>query len=180
MVVDKALSPRGQPQYLANIGMKVNVKRGGINAFVADPLFRQSRWMLMGADTSHPSPAQLRMDPPPPTYAAVTASYDQNCCSYTAVGTAQFSKEQLISDFEHLAKELLNRYSAKNRGGYPQRILFYRDGLGESQFNAIMAEEVQGLKGRITESRGQRLADYKQMPATPSKGRDRRSRWWSA
>lgn len=156
MVVDKALSPRGQPQYLANIGMKVNVKRGGINAFVADPLFRQSRWMLMGADTSHPSPAQLRMDPPPPTYAAVTASYDQNCCSYTAVGTAQFSKEQLISDFEHLAKELLNRYSAKNRGGYPQRILFYRDGLGESQFNAIMAEEVQGLKDACDSLEGPR------------------------
>lgn len=148
MVVDKAMSPRGQPQYLANIGLKINVKLGGINSTVSEPLFSKARWMLLGADTSHPSPAQLRMDPPPPTYAALSASWDRACCAYTAVATAQFSRQQTISDFDVMATELLERFRAKNNGHYPERILFYRDGLSESQYSAIMAEEVEPLKGQ--------------------------------
>jgi eukaryotic translation initiation factor 2C len=148
MIIDKATNQRGQMQYLANIGLKVNVKLGGINSTINEPLFRASRWMVLGGDTSHPSPAQLRMNPPPPTYSAVCGSWDPNCTQYTTVSSAQFSKEQTISDFAVMARELLQRYAEKNRGEYPQSIMYYRDGLSESQFAAIMAEEVEPLRGK--------------------------------
>ena len=147
MLVDKAMNQRGQPQYLANIGLKVNVKLGGVNSTVDEPMFKKSRWMMLGGDTSHPSPAQLRMNPPPPTYTALTASWDPNCVAYSSVAFAQFSKDQMITDFAVMIKELLKRYAERNNGRYPDSILFYRDGVSESQFTALKAEEIDPLKG---------------------------------
>ncbi|KAI9833531.1 MAG: hypothetical protein M1826_007145 [Phylliscum demangeonii] len=146
MLVEKALSNRGQLQYLANVALKVNVKLGGINATITEPLFRKSRWMLLGGDTSHPSPAQLRLEVPPPTFCALSATYDPSCCAYTSVASAQFSKDQIINDFGVMFEELLKRYSEKNGGKLPESILYYRDGLSESQISAIMAQEVDALK----------------------------------
>lgn len=159
--MDKAMNSRGQQQYLANIALKVNVKLGGTNTTISEPLFRKSRWMVLGGDTSHASPAQLRMSVPPPTFTALTGSWDADCCAYTSVASAQHSKEQTISDFEAMANELLERYKARNRGHYPEHILYYRDGLSESQFVAIMAEEVEPLKGyiRVNETMKYMLTD---------------------
>lgn len=147
MLVEKALSAKGQAQYIANIGLKANVKLGGINSIVPEPLFRNSRWMLVGGDTSHPSPAQLRMNPPPPTFSALTATWDKSCTAYSSVASAQLSKDQMITDFPILFDELLKRYKERNDGNTPESILYYRDGLSESQFAAIMAQEVEPLKG---------------------------------
>lgn len=147
MLIDKAMSPRGQMQYLANIAAKVNVKLGGLNSNIDEDLFKKSRWMVFGGDTSHPSPAQLKLNPPPPTYSALSGSWDKGCAAYTSVASAQFSKEQTISDFEHMFKELLLRYQERNGGLTPQSIIYYRDGLSESQISQIMAEEVEPLKG---------------------------------
>jgi eukaryotic translation initiation factor 2C len=141
-------SGKGQTQYLANIGLKVNVKLGGMNSLVKEPLFQQKRWMVMGADTSHPSPAQLRMNPPPPTFAAVCGTYDKDCTKYTAVATAQGGREQIISGFEDVARELLVRYKEKNGNNMPDAILYYRDGLSEGEFAQIMANEVEPLRGQ--------------------------------
>ncbi|KAI9783515.1 MAG: hypothetical protein M1839_003685 [Geoglossum umbratile] len=150
-------SEKGQMQYLANIGLKVNVKLGGINSLVKEPLFQQSRWMVMGADTSHPSPAQLRMNPPPPTFAAVCGTYDRDCVKYTAVATAQGGKEQVISGFEDVARELLVRYKEKNSGNMPEAILYYRDGLSEGEFAHIIANEVEPLRATCQELNPSRI-----------------------
>ena len=48
MRVDKSVLGKGQAQYIANIALKVNVKRGGLNHTVSEPLFRKTRWMMLG------------------------------------------------------------------------------------------------------------------------------------
>ena len=48
MIVEKALKDKGQMQYLGNIGLKVNCKLGGMNSKVEEPLFRQTRFMMLG------------------------------------------------------------------------------------------------------------------------------------
>jgi eukaryotic translation initiation factor 2C len=149
MLVEKSLQGRSTQQYLANIGLKVNAKLGGVNSIIREPLFEKSRWMMMGGDTSHPSPGQLRMNPPPPSFAAVCGSYDKYCSKYTAVATAQGGKEQLISGFEDLARELLRRFKEKNNGQMPDSIMYYRDGLSEGEFNQIMAVEAEPLRGKF-------------------------------
>ncbi len=90
------------------------------------------------------------MNPPPPSYTAVSGSIDQDCCFYTAIASAQNPKEELIEDFAIMFKQLLNRYSLKNSGKLPESILFFRDGVSESQFKQILASEVAPLQGRFS------------------------------
>ncbi|KAI9812851.1 MAG: hypothetical protein M1832_006472 [Thelocarpon impressellum] len=114
MVAEKALSLRGQPQYLAN----------------------------------------LRMNPPPPTFSALSASWDRDCARYTSVTSAQTAKTQLIDDFKAMAKVLLQRYAEKNNGSLPDSIVYYRDGLSEGEFNQILITEAAPLKELCAEYRG--------------------------
>ncbi len=48
MLVEKSVLGRGQQQYVANIALKVNAKRGGVNSTVSEPLFEKARWMMLG------------------------------------------------------------------------------------------------------------------------------------
>jgi hypothetical protein len=100
MVAEKVFKDRGLAQYLANISMKVsnpdssfmitdsqmqvNVKLGGTNCIVPHPFFKQARWMLIGGDTSSGNPSALKRDPPPPTAAALCATWDQYCTGKSA------------------------------------------------------------------------------------------------
>ncbi|KAI9821210.1 MAG: hypothetical protein M1827_003944 [Pycnora praestabilis] len=154
MLVEKAVLGRGQPQYLANICLKVNVKLGGINSTIQEPMLCRQRWMMMGGDTSHPTPSQLRLNPPPPSFSALSASWDRNCTAYTSIASAQFAKEQLISDFTEMARELIKRYKTKNKEAVPEAILYYRDGLSEGEFVQILANEAEPLRYLLEEFDG--------------------------
>lgn len=147
MQVEKAFG-RGQPQYIANITLKVNAKLGGLNSRISEPLFQDQnrRWMMMGADVTHPSPIQRRMNPPPPSFTAITASYDQYCGLYSSITSAQGANEELISDVNVMSKELLERFKVKQNGKLPESILYWRDGVSESQFEQVLAVEVAALK----------------------------------
>lgn len=47
----------------------------------------------------------------------------------------------MIEDFKTIMKEHLEFYKKKNNGNLPQKILYYRDGVSEGQFDQIMAIE---------------------------------------
>ncbi len=147
MQVEKALG-RGQPQYIANIALKVNAKMGGLNSRISEPLFQDQkrRWMMMGGDVTHPSPAQLRMNPPPPSFTAISGSYDRDCCLFSSITSAQGAKEELIGDLAVMTKELIERFRIQQDGRLPESILYWRDGVSESQFQQVLGVEVAALK----------------------------------
>lgn len=62
--------------------------------------------------------------------------------------SAQGGKEELIADFSTMVKELLHRYLEKNGDSLPESLIYWRDGVGESQFKQILESEVSFLKGR--------------------------------
>ena len=103
--------------------------------------------MMMGGDSSHPSPGDLRRIPPPPSYSALCASYDPECATYTAVSTAQAATVELIGDFKPMAAELLRRYKEKNGGACPEAILYWRDGISDGHLGAFLESEVKALRG---------------------------------
>ncbi|KAI9798769.1 MAG: hypothetical protein M1833_004599 [Piccolia ochrophora] len=145
MLVEKAIYGKGQMQYIANIGLKVNVKLGGTNSTISEPFFKKQCCMLMGGDISHPSPSQMRLNPPPPSFSALTASYDRDCTAFSSVASAQVSKTQLIADFAAMAKVLIERYKERNHGETPDSILYFRDGLSEGEFSQILNVEAAPL-----------------------------------
>jgi hypothetical protein len=53
---------KNQPQYFANVALKVNMKLGGVNHVLtgaAVTWLKQKKTMLMGADVTHPSPGSV-------------------------------------------------------------------------------------------------------------------------
>jgi eukaryotic translation initiation factor 2C len=151
MLEERAFRERGQDQYLANIAMKVNVKLGGINCIAAEPYFESARTMLLGGDISHTSPGAMRAAAPPPSTAALVGTWDKACTAYTAVAAAQPSGLNLIQNVKPMMQVLLGRYMEKNQGELPRRILFYRDGASESEFQTILEHEVAPLKELLNE-----------------------------
>ena len=71
--------------------------------------------MMVGGNSSHPSPGELRRMPPPPSYCALVASYDTACVAYTAVATAQPPTNELIGTFGPMVTEFLKRYYGRNK-----------------------------------------------------------------
>jgi eukaryotic translation initiation factor 2C len=145
MIEDKAF--KCQPQYIANNGVKVNVKLGGTNSTIVEPIFKQRRFMLIGGDCSLPSPSALRRDPPPPATVALTATWDKDCTAYTAVASMQpSSTANNIVNATPMFQELLKRYKEKNNGLMPESIIYFRDGASESEFDTIRDSEGKALK----------------------------------
>lgn len=51
----------------------------------------------------------------------------------------------MIKDFEEIIKEQLRFYKEKN-GRLPEKILYFRDGVSEGQFQELMATEFQAMR----------------------------------
>ncbi len=54
-------------------------------------------------------------------------------CEYRATTRSQTGRKEILEDMCDMSKELLEMYKI-NRGAWPQRLVFYRDGVSEGQF----------------------------------------------
>ena len=129
--------------YLRQLMLKVNPKLGGTNVALLDnqslpSIFRdRSGLMIIGADVNHPAPA----DRISPSIAALVGSSDNEYSNYyTTVSMQPKSREEMIKKLDLMALELLKSYEAKNKR-LPQRIIFYRDGVSEGQFQHVIDNE---------------------------------------
>ena len=63
---------------------------------------------------------------------------------YSATIRTQDSRAEIIADLGNMVEELLKTfYQTCSRK--PERILFYRDGVSESQFGQVLREEVSAI-----------------------------------
>ncbi|TFK46333.1 Piwi-domain-containing protein [Heliocybe sulcata] len=152
MLLTKALKDRGQDQYFSNVALKVNIKLGGINHL----LDRQDiRWltdkktMLVGMDVTHPGPKSI---PGTPSIAAVVASVDDNFVQYPASLRPQASKEEMIQELEAMMLERLKLYEKRNRR-LPDRIIVFRDGVSEGQYDKVNHVELPQILTAFTKVR---------------------------
>jgi eukaryotic translation initiation factor 2C len=153
MLAEKALKERGQAQYIANIAMKVNVKLGGTNCTIDEPLFKKDRYMLIGGDLSLAGPSATRRDPVPPASSALVGTWDRSCTAYTSISSMQPSTYvNIVVNAALMFKELLIRYKERNNGLLPQRIIYYRDGASESEFDGILKQEGLALRALCKDS----------------------------
>ncbi|KAL1687769.1 Piwi domain-containing protein [Schizophyllum commune] len=139
-------SARANSQYWANVCMKINAKLGGINAIIrpGDPsnllADRNQPTLVLGADVIHPSPGSVGQS----SYAAMVGSVDPDAAKYRATSREQASRQELIEDFEDMAKELIQAYMDARKqeatASKPARIFVYRDGVSEGQFKQVKDE----------------------------------------
>ncbi|KAF9973718.1 eukaryotic translation initiation factor 2C, 2 [Actinomortierella ambigua] len=141
--VQYAQVQRPNRQVLANICLKVNAKLGGTNAVIPnDMMVRLDQpTIILGADVTHPAPGETNK----PSIATVVGSVDRYAARYAAAIRIQSPKTELIADMEGMIIDLLKTFF-QSTNQKPQQILFYRDGVSESQFEEVMKSEVAGIK----------------------------------
>ncbi|PCH41081.1 Piwi-domain-containing protein [Wolfiporia cocos MD-104 SS10] len=145
-------------QYFANVCLKINVKRGGINTIpdprsvvaLTDP---HNPTIVMGADVIHPPPgAEGR-----PSFTSLVANVDSDTAKYVATSRVQTSRQEIIEDLQEMAKYVIEMYMnyRKNRekkaNPNPSRIIFYRDGVSEGQFSHVLERELPLIKAACAE-----------------------------
>ncbi|KAF7503682.1 hypothetical protein GJ744_003360 [Endocarpon pusillum] len=138
-----------KPEVIANIMQKVNVRLRGINTVLAnaeDPKLFTRETMVVGADVTHPGVGSLDKCP---SIAAVVCSTSAFFGHYTASLRCQGSKVERIETFTEMLVERLKywkakseaRSGAKSRAKYPERLVIFRDGVSEGQFQMILKQE---------------------------------------
>jgi hypothetical protein len=136
----------GRPnvQYCANVCLKMNAKLGGINVVLAQnqlPFIAEKPTIIIGADVSHPAPGDTRR----PSIATLVGSLDANVSRFCSVVRFQQGRSESINDLRDMVADALKCFY-RNSGHKPARILFYRDGISEGEFERVNTTEVKAVK----------------------------------
>lgn len=136
---------KANDQYLANLAIKINAKLGGSNVELINPLPRfegKGHVMFVGADVNHPAARNTTS----PSIAAVVATMNWPAANrYVARVRPQVHRKETILNFGDMCLELVERYAQLNNFR-PDKIVIFRDGVSESQFDMVLNEELQDLK----------------------------------
>ncbi|XP_074606193.1 protein argonaute-2-like isoform X2 [Acropora palmata] len=140
---------QAKPQVSANISRDINAKLGGTNHVLDDsvkPAFNEPT-IVFGAHVSHLSPTENGI----PSIAAVVASMDYHASEYHAGVRVQKHENGggsrvIITDLAEIVKELLIEFIKTNGSRKPSKILFYRDGVSEGQFDQVLVHEVRAVQ----------------------------------
>ncbi|XP_078436610.1 protein argonaute MEL1-like [Wolffia australiana] len=139
--------------YLENLSLKINVKVNGKNTVLVEavrqeiPLVTDAPTIIIGADVTHPSPGEDSSN----SIAAVVASTDwPDLTRYSCLLSAQPPRQEIIADlFESIENSMIRKLLItfyKKVKQKPARIIFYRDGVSEGQFNEVLLYEVDAIR----------------------------------
>ena len=132
--------------YLANVALKWNLKKGGVNHTLANdklPIISQGKTMLLGMDVTHPSPGSSANAP---SVAGVAASIKSDCAQWPATVRAQRGRTEMIEAVEEMVESRLKLWAKNNNNAYPANILLYRDGVSEGQYQQVLEKEVPAIE----------------------------------
>ncbi|KAJ3565826.1 hypothetical protein NP233_g7393 [Leucocoprinus birnbaumii] len=145
-------------QYWANVALKANVKLGGINCTPAPravPLLSDpaNPVIIMGADVQHPAPGAENR----PSFTAVVGSVDSMASKYVATSNLQVGRQELIDDLQAMTKEILTQHMGyrkareKAANPAPKKLIFFRDGVSEGQFDQVLEHELPLIRAACVE-----------------------------
>ncbi|KAF2122669.1 Piwi domain-containing protein [Lophiotrema nucula] len=160
-VADKNGSPKTKvkvvdDQHMSNLALKVNLKMGGDNHWLDAAKFnaylggRKDETIVLGADVAHPGSGTVEGVP---SVACIVGSVDNRFMKYLGSMRLQAGGQEKIKE-EHMFSMMKERFQAwkdNNNGRLPKRVLFYRDGVSESQFPQCIDLEIPGIVKAHTE-----------------------------
>ncbi len=142
-----------QAQYMSNVCMKFNAKLGGqtsraIGAKSGGPTgIFTTPTCVIGADVSHAAPGSQAA-----SMAALTMSMDKLGIRYAATCETNGYRVEMIStdNINNMIKPMLQAWMKDVGGGqFPKRILYFRDGVSEGQYQHVIEQEVNDMKALL-------------------------------
>merc|ERR1719304_40699 len=106
--------------------------------------------MILGADVTH---AAAQFKSVKPSIAAVVGSVDPTAqMKYEVEIRVQESNqtEEMIHDMKQIVKDLLMKFY-KNSNQQPRKLIMFRDGVSEGQFQTVMAKELTAIRDACLE-----------------------------
>ncbi|XP_016461208.2 protein argonaute 7-like [Nicotiana tabacum] len=137
-------------QFLANLALKINAKVGGCTVALYSSLPSQiprlfkhdGPVIFMGADVTHPHP----LDDSSPSVAAVVGNVNWPAANkYVSRMRSQTHRQEIIQDLSTMIGEILDDFYEELLK-LPERIIFFRDGVSETQFLKVLKEELQAIR----------------------------------
>ncbi len=99
---------------------------------------------MQGVDIAHPDPH----NPSGPSVAAVVASMDGSLGQYCAHISS--CRDEVVSTLENSMFQLLTAFCARNDEHMPKRMIVFRDGVADNQFQEVLDVEIQAFKNGET------------------------------
>jgi eukaryotic translation initiation factor 2C len=135
---------RTTAQMLSNLCLKINAKLGGVNTILVPEnrpsLFREPV-IFLGATITHPPSGDHRK----PSISALVSSVDAHPSKYSAVVRIQQPRREVIAALKSMVKDSLKNFYEQT-GYKPHRVVMYRDGVSEGQFNNVLQLELVALR----------------------------------
>lgn len=137
-------------QFLTNMALKINAKVGGSTVALFNSLPSQIPRVLthdepiifMGADVTHPHP----LDDSSPSVVAVVGSVNwPSANKYVSRMRSQTHRQEIIQDLGEMVSEILCEFYQEVKS-LPKRIIFFRDGVSETQFYKVLKQELQSIR----------------------------------
>lgn len=138
---------RANDQYCANLGMKINAKLGGVNSLPKSGALEKlvsAPFMVMGADVGHPAPGMVNQ----PSVASLVYSFDRNAVRYESMMSVQYPRQEKIDELRKMVSRAIGEFGDRNKCA-PVRIVFFRDGLSEGEYEITGKEEIGDIMGAI-------------------------------
>jgi len=144
-----------QDQYISNVCMKVNAKLGGTTSMAISSVLPKiakasaaMTTMCVGADVSHAAPGSEAG-----SMAALTMSTNLECTRYAALCNTNGHRVEIITtaNINDCLGKLIKGFWVPVVGGskLPDRILYFRDGVSEGQYQHVLDQEVKDMKELI-------------------------------
>lgn len=137
---------KNDPQYMANVAHKFNLKRRGVNQKLDNAklgFISKGTTMIVGIDVTHPSPGSAGTAP---SVAGMVASVDAQLGQWPADLRIQSkARQESVSKLDVMLKTRLDLWLKKNKR-LPRNILVYRDGVSDTQYEMVLQEELPLLR----------------------------------
>lgn len=136
-------------KYFFNLSMKLNLRCGNYNHHLVKPLLvpsmmpNQCNTLILGADVTHPSGSDSGGTP---SIAALVGSVDAHFAKFSGSMRLNKGGQEIIECMQAMAEERIEEWYRLNENRMPARILFYRDGVDEGQFDKVRKQEVKAIK----------------------------------
>lgn len=130
-------------QVYANLGLKVNLKMGGINHRLREDvtIVKQHPTMVVGYDVTHPTNLSGNTSGLP-SLVGLVASIDEHLGQWPSASWAQQGKVEMLSEaLEEAFKDRLKLWQQHNKR-LPECIIIFRDGVSEGQFKTVLEKEL--------------------------------------